>query len=130
MNPWIGAALALAALGAGYAGWGWPGVVLAFTVIVFWLLLQFSRTLRVMRQAADRPVGSVDNAVMLQARLHPGLRLLDVLPLTRSLGTKLADDPETFAWTDARGDRVRVVFVNGRVHEVALERGAEPPAVP
>ena len=128
MNPWIGAALALAALGAGYAGWGWRGLVLAFTVIVFWLLLQFSRTLRVMRQAADRPVGSVDNAVMLQARLHPGLRLLDVLPLTRSLGTKLADDPETFAWTDARGDRVRVVFVNGRVSEVALERGAEPPA--
>jgi hypothetical protein len=45
----VGWALAVAAVAAGYVGYGWPGVVLAVTVVVFWLLLQFSRALRVMR---------------------------------------------------------------------------------
>jgi hypothetical protein len=46
-------------------------VVLAVTVVVFWLLLQFSRALRVMRRPPARPVGTVPNAVMLHARLRP-----------------------------------------------------------
>jgi hypothetical protein len=36
------------------------------------------------------------------------MKLLDILPLTGSLGEKVAADPETFVWTDAGGDRVRV----------------------
>ncbi len=43
---------ALAALAAGYLGWGGRGVVPALTVAAFWLLLQFSRSLRVLRTAA------------------------------------------------------------------------------
>lgn len=132
MNPVLGWGLAVVAVAAGYIGYGWPGVVLAVTVIVFWLLLQFSRALRVMRAAAGRPVGSIDNAVMLHARLKPGMRLLDILPLTRSLGQKLADEPETFVWTDAGGDRVRVELRGGRCSAFALERvpasGDAPPA--
>jgi hypothetical protein len=96
--------------------------LLAVSVVVFWLLLQFSRALRVMRMAAGRPVGSIDSAVMLQARLHPGMKLLQILPLTRSLGHKVADDPETFVWTDPGGDRVRVVLRNGACTSVLLER--------
>lgn len=127
MNPVVGWGLAVIAVAVGYAGYGWPGVVLAVTVIVFWLLLQFSRALRVMRQAAARPIGAIDNAVMLHARLRPGLRLLDILPLTRSLGQKVADDPETFVWTDAGGDRVRVQLRGGRTTAVMLERAATDP---
>jgi len=119
LNPVIGWGLALAAIGFGYAGYGWPGVVLAFSVIVFWLLLQFSRALRALRVASGRPVGEVANAVMLHARLRKGLRLVDVFKLTRSLGQPLrtgSDEAlETFAWTDAGGDRVEVELVAGRV---------------
>ena len=49
MNPWLGWALAAAALFLGWRSYGWPGVALAFSVIVFWLLLQFNRSIRVMR---------------------------------------------------------------------------------
>lgn len=129
MNPWIGWALAVIAVAVAYASWGWPGVVLALTLVVFWLLLQFSRSLRVMRMAAGRPVGAIDNAVMLHVKLRPGMRLLEILPLTRSLGCKVADAPETYLWTDAGGDRVRVELCDGRCSAYALERAvAEPPA--
>jgi hypothetical protein len=122
MNPWIGWALAAGAVVAGYFSYGWQGLVLAITVIVFWLLLQFSRSLRVLQGAAGRPVGSVDNAVMLHAQVQPGQRLMDVLKLTRSLGRKTADEPETFVWADAGGDEVHVMLVNGRVTEARLVR--------
>lgn len=128
MNPAFGWLLATLAVAVGYVAWGWQGVVLAITVVVFWMLLQFSRVLRVMRGAAGRPVGQIDNAVMLNARLKPGLRLIDILPLTGSLGEKLADDPETFRWTDAGGDAVRVELRNGRLAAWHLDRapGAAP----
>jgi hypothetical protein len=60
MNPVVGWGLAVLAVAAGWLGWGWRGVVLAVTVVVFWLLLQFSRTLRVLRAAGQRPVGTID----------------------------------------------------------------------
>jgi hypothetical protein len=123
-SPALGWALAVAAVAAGYVGYGWKGVALAITLVVFWLLLQFSRALRVMRQAAGRPVGEVANAVMFNARLKTGLRLMDVLPMTGSLGEKLADDPETFRWKDAGGDAVRVELRHGRVTAWQLERAA------
>jgi hypothetical protein len=106
----IPALLALGALAAGWIGWGWRGLVLAVTVIAFWLLLQFSRTLRVLRSAAGSPVGHVANAVMLQAQIKSGMRLPQVIALTRSLGRKLGDTPETFAWRDGGGDEVVVEF--------------------
>jgi hypothetical protein len=69
-------------------------------------------------------VGTVGNAVMLHARLHPGQRLMQVLALTQSLGTKVADDPETFVWRDEAGDAVRVALRDGRIAEIHLERAA------
>jgi hypothetical protein len=124
----IGWALAAAALAAGYAGYGWPGVALAFSVIVFWLLLQFTRAVRTLRQAAGRPVGEVDSAVMLHAKLHAGMRLPQVLALTRSLGRKVGDTPETWAWRDAGGDEVQVQMqMQGtRVERWTLHRETPP----
>jgi hypothetical protein len=99
--------------------------------VVFWMLLQFSRALRAMREAAGRPVGRVDSAVMLHARLRTGLRLVDIMKLTRSLGQPAADhngqDPEVFLWTDEAGDSVRVELTAGKLSAWALRRvGAAP----
>ena len=43
-SAWLGWGLAVAAVAAGYVGYGWKGVVLAVTVAFFWLLLQFSQS--------------------------------------------------------------------------------------
>jgi hypothetical protein len=124
-NPLVGWALAALALAVGYLQWGWQGVVLAVTVIVFWLLLQFSRALRVLRNAGQAPVGEVPNAVMLHTKLQRGQRLPEVLKFTKSLGIKVADDPETFEWRDAGGDAVRVELRAGRLERWTLLRAAD-----
>ena len=130
MNPIVGWSLAVLAIAAGYAGWGWRGVVLGMTVVVFWLLLQFSRSLRVLKNAAGSPVGHVASAVMLQGKLQRGMTLLQVLTLTRSLGTKLGDDPERWGWADAGGVRVELEFDGGKLQSWALIRDeAGPQAV-
>jgi hypothetical protein len=118
----IGWALAVAAVAVGYAGYGFRGVLLAVTVIVFWLLLQFSRALRVMRLAAQAPVGQVPSAVMLHAKLQPGMPLMAVIKLTRSLGRKVRDEPETFAWRDESGAEVEIEFAGGRCKVWRLTR--------
>ena len=120
----VGWALAVVAVAVGYTSYGWPGVALAVSVIVFWLLLQFSRALRAMRTAADRPVGHVDSAVMLQSRLHAGMPLAQVMKLTRSLGEKRGDAPERYAWRDAGGDEVIVEMKDGRLSRFQLQRVA------
>lgn len=128
MNAKLGWALAAAALVVGYAVYGWPGVVLAFSVTVFWLLLQFSRALRTLRQAGSNPVGSVPNAVMFNAKLQKGLRLPDVLKLTQSLGRRIGESekPEVWAWADAAGDEVQVQLQGGLVTVWTLIRAAAP----
>ena len=128
MNPWIGWALAALAFFVGWRAWGWQGVVLAFSVVAFWLLLQFTRISRVMRRAGQAPIGHVASAVMLHSKLHAGMPLLDVLRLTGSLGRKTAETPETFAWADPGGTQVQVEFEGGRCARWTLQRedGAAP----
>lgn len=137
MNPWIGWALAAAALFAGWRGYGWPGIAFAASAIVFWLLLQISRSLRVMRMAGESPVGHVDSAVMLHAKLRAGLPMLEVVKLTRSLGRRIGETPEVWTWSDEGGSRVAITFVGGRCTTWSLERppdapldGTDPPAQP
>jgi hypothetical protein len=113
MNKWIGGALALAALIVGGLLYGWKGVILALSAVMFWLLMQFTRLMRVMRMANSSPVGHVDSAVMLNARLKPGMKLMELIPLTRSLGRKLPDRPDTYVWMDAGGVAVEVEFKQG-----------------
>jgi hypothetical protein len=123
MNAKLGWGLALLATALGYHFFGWRGVALAASGMVFWLLLQFSRAMRVMKAAAQSPVGTVPSAVMLNARLHVGMPLMDILTRTRSLGEKLADEPETWRWRDGAGDSVRVELIAGRLASWTLERG-------
>lgn len=130
MSATWGWTLALVAIVLGWFQWGWQGVILAISVVVFWLLLQFSRAMRVMRQAAGAPIGHVDSAVMLNARLRQGMRLMEIIPLTRSLGQAVEGEPaasEAFTWTDTSGASVRVQLVGGRLRQWVLERPAESP---
>ena len=122
MNAVTGWALTVVAVVAGYVGYGWRGMVLAFSVTAFWLLLQFSRALRAMRLAAQAPVGTVPSAVMLHSKLHAGMQMMAVIKLTRSLGRKVRDEPETFAWRDESGAEVEVEFGGGRCKAWRLTR--------
>ena len=65
------------------AGPVWP---LRWRRLVMWLLLHFNRMMQVLKRAADRPIGYVDSAVMLNAKLKPGVTLLHVVAMTRALG--------------------------------------------
>lgn len=130
-GPLVGWLLAAAAIGGGWAMYGWQGALLGFTVVVFWLLLQFSRALRVVRKAAEAPLGSVRSAVMLAARLKQGMTMARVLALTRSLGVRLKTlaaggvEEEVWRWEDAGGVGVRLVFRAGRLVRWDLERPPE-----
>ncbi|MBA4178040.1 MAG: hypothetical protein C0505_16005 [Leptothrix sp. (in: Bacteria)] len=123
-GAWLGWGLAVAAVATSHMAYGWAGVALAATVVVFWLLLQFSQSLRVLRSASQRPVGTVPNAVMLNAGLSQGMRLPAVLKLTRSLGRRIATEPETWTWADEGGDAVEVQLHDGRVTSWELRRKA------
>jgi hypothetical protein len=126
VNPWVGWALAAGVIALGYVQYGWQGVIMGITIVVFWLLLQFSRAMRAMRMAAQSPIGHVDSAVMLHAKLRPGLRLIDIVPITRSLGRKLGDNPEVFVWSDTSGAAVEVVLEGGRCVRWTLSRPPQP----
>jgi hypothetical protein len=124
MNPILGWVMAAVALAAGWRGYGWPGIALAFSVIVFWLLIQFNRSVKVMRNAASSPIGHIDSAVMLNAKLTAGLTMIRVVTLTKSLGKRVAEEPETWAWADAAGSEVQIVFDKGRCKHWVLNRPA------
>ena len=125
MNPILGWGLAALAVAVGWASYGWPGVALAFSVIVFWLLIQFSRSLRVLRNAGGKPIGHVDSAVMFNAKLRPGMPMLQVVALTKSLGRRVSESPERWAWADEGGAEVVLDFDKGKCVRWALNRPAE-----
>jgi hypothetical protein len=45
-----------------------------------------------------------------------------VVTITRSLGRKVRDEPETFAWRDESGAEVEVEFLGGRCRAWRLTR--------
>lgn len=101
------ALLALAALFAGGWALGWPGVLMALTVIVFLLMLQFTKLMRTMKRVGAMPVGRTPSCLMLNSRLHAGLPLLQVLELAGSLGESVDG---AYRWTDEAGDEIRLRF--------------------
>lgn len=115
-----------AALLAGWFAYGWQGVVLAVTAIVFWLLLQLSRALRALRKAGGAPVGRVASAVMLHSRLREGMTLVQVLGSSGSLGERVdppaAGAEESWRWRDDGGASVTVNLRGGRCTHWNLAR--------
>ena len=127
---WIPLA-AVAGLAYGYHALDWMGFFLVLGGLVMWALLHFTRLVKVLERAANRPIGHVDSAVMLNAKLKTGVNLMHVIALTRSLGeltTPKDQQPEVYRWRDNSQSVVTCVFQDGRLHSWALERpsGAEP----
>ena len=128
-------------LGAAWRTYGWAGVAVAGGALVMWLLLHFTRLMTILKRAADRPIGHVGSAVMLNAKLKPGVTLMHVIAMTRSLGEQRSpkdEQPEFFRWTDGGGSHVTGEFRGGKLVSWTLERPrpeleqspGEPPPAP
>jgi hypothetical protein len=122
--------IVLPVLGAGvialaWRGWGWPGVGMAAGGIVMWMLLHFTRMMKVLQRASNRPVGWCDSAVMLNAKLRPGVNLLHVIALTRALGEQVSpkeQQPEVYRWKDGSASWVTCEFLRGKLVKWELVR--------
>lgn len=117
------ASVALVALA--YRVYGGPGVAVAMGALVMWLLLHFTRMMQVLKRAANRPIGYVGSAVMLNAKLRPGVTLLHVVAMTKSLGELQSPkdtQPELFRWTDGTQSQVTCEFQGGKLKKWVLER--------
>lgn len=128
MSSLTGWALAAAAAVLGWTQYGWRGLSIAVTAIVFWLLLQFSRAVRAMKDAGSAPVGHVDSALMLNVKLKPGMTLLQIIGLTKSLGQRVGEagvEPERWRWVDAGGVSVTLALQHGKLVSWELQRPAE-----
>lgn len=130
MNPRLGWLLAALFAFAAWRAYEWAGLAFAASAIVFWLLLQFNRAVRVMKNAADAPVAHVANAVMFHAALKPGMTMLQIVGQTRSLGRKIEGSADDWRWADDAGDSVRLHFEQGRLRDWTLERSAADGSAP
>ena len=120
--------LGVVMVAAAWRAYGWAGVALVVTGLVMWGLLHFTRLTHVLKKASDRPVGYVASAVMLNAKLKPGVNLLHVIAMTQALGQLLSpkdEQPELYRWTDEGGSHVTCEFANGKLVKWTLHR---PPA--
>ena len=128
-------------LAAAWHSYGWAGVAVAGGALVMWLLLHFTRLMTILKRAADRPIGHVGSAVMLNAKLKAGVNLMHVIAMTRSLGEQRSpkdEQPEVFRWTDGGGSHVTCEFRGGKLVSWTLERpqpapdsvSGEPPPAP
>ena len=122
MNRYVGWILAAIFVALGWRLYGWAGIAMAATVVVFWLLLQFNRTLRVMKNAGHAPIGLVPSGVMLNAKLKPGMTMMDILHVTKSLGRELPNTPDTWEWRDEGGVTVTVTLPGGKLQSWHLSR--------
>ena len=112
-----------------YRSYGWSGIAVVVTFLVFGILLHFTRLMTILKRAANRPIGYVDSAVMLNAKLKPGATLMHVVAMTRALGLlKSAKDaqPEVFEWKDGTDSVVTCTFVNGKLAHHVLARPIQP----
>jgi len=125
VNPTLGWALAAVFAFFCWRAYGLSGLAFAASAIVFWLLLIFNRAVRVMKNAADAPVGHVPSAVMLHARLRRGMSMMQIVALTRSLGRKLGQNDDDWSWSDEGGAAVRLHFERGRLATWELDRADE-----
>ncbi|CAN7393215.1 glycerate kinase [Polaromonas sp. LjRoot131] len=123
----------VAAVVLGYRAFGWAGVAAVAGGAVMWVLLHFTRMMQVLKRAANRPIGYVDSAVMLNAKLKPGMTLLHVVAMTRALGERMSakdEQPEIFRWADAGESKVTCTFVGGKLAHHELFRPAQDAAPP
>ena len=112
-----------------YRSYGWPGVAVIATFLVFGILLHFTRLMTILKRAANRPIGHVDSAVMLNAKLKPGATLMHVVAMTRALGLLKSikgEQAEVFEWKDGGESTVTCTFVGGKLAHHVLVRPGQP----
>ena len=117
---------------AAYRTYGWQGVITVSGGVVMWLLLHYTRLMNVLRKANHRPIGYVGSAVMLNAKLKPGVTLMHVIAMTQALGelrTPQDTQPEVYRWTDGSQSYVEAEFHNGRLARWELQRPGQRPEV-
>lgn len=110
---------------AAYRAYGMQGIITVSGGLVMWALLHYTRLMNVMQKARHNPIGYVGSAVMLNAKLKPGVNLMHVIAMTRALGEQLSaegQDPEIYRWTDGTQSHVTCEFVNGRLVRWQLVR--------
>ena len=115
-------------IAAAWRAYGWQGVGIAAGGIVMWMLLHFTRMMHVLKQAGERPMGWCGSAVMLNAKLKPGVNLLHVMALTRAMGelrSPEGEQPEIFRWTDNGGSHVTCEFRDGKLVQWTMFRPPE-----
>ena len=108
-----------------YRAYGLGGVAVALGGVVMWVLMHYTSLMQVLKRANNNPIGYVGSAVMLNAKLRPGVPMLHVLALTRALGEQLSakdEQPEVFRWTDGSKSHVTAEFLNGRLVKWTLYR--------
>ena len=122
--------LCLVLLGMAWRSYGWQGVAVVGGGLMMWLLLHYTRLITILKKAADRPIGSVGSAVMLNARLKPGVTLMHVVAMTHSLGALQSprdEQPELFRWTDGSDSHVTCEFRGGKLVRWTLFRPPQEP---
>jgi hypothetical protein len=125
MNPRLGWLLAAVFAFAAWRAYELAGLAFAASAIVFWLLLQFNRAVRVMKNAAASPVGHVASAVMFHAALARGMTMLQIVTKTKSLGRKVEGGDDDWRWSDDGGASVVLHFEAGRLARWQIERAPE-----
>lgn len=137
MSARLGWALAALAAALGWHQAGGLGLLAVFSAVVFWLLLLWSRSLRVLRMVASQPKGQVVDAARLAAGLRPGLPAVELYGRARALGEPQPawpDEPAPPAppeagdgvmrWQDPMGRRLWAEVRQGRLARWRLD----PPA--
>jgi len=125
--------IAVVVLAGAWRVGGVAGLVLVVSAMVTWGLFHFTRVMRVLRSAAERPVGRVESAVMLNAGLKQRASLLHVVAATQSLGERISEkdaEPAIYRWSDAGGAHVTCEFANGKLVKWTLERPADGEVTP
>lgn len=123
LRPFLFPALALAIAFAAWQSYGAKGLILAALMISFWVLLHFTKLMRLLRAAAKRPVGHVRDARALHRHLRPGQPLVDVVRFTQSLGqlrSEAGQEPQRMEWGDEQGHVVTCTFSHGRLEAFEL----------
>ena len=118
----------IAFIAGAWVQYQWQGVAIATGAVVMWILLHFTRMVTVLSRAANRPVGHVGSAVMLNVKLQKGVNLMHVIAMTKSLGERLSEaneQPEIFKWTDSGDSFVICTFKGGKLVSWEMTRPAE-----
>jgi hypothetical protein len=116
-----------------FYAYSWPGVAVVVGALVMWMLLHFTRMMQVLQRASARPVGTVASAVMLNAKLQPGVTLMHVVAMTKALGALQSPkdaQPEVYRWTDNSESFVTCEFSHGKLVKWEMVRPTSPTESP